>query len=112
MRFVMIGVLVVASTGCLYGPANREVVPDEPPAYQPSYPPAPAAAPPPQASAVPQAAPDDAEADLAPPEATEMAGGAPGEDLAPPAPAGSDVASEEAFVEPLSPYGNWTEVSG
>jgi hypothetical protein len=100
MRVATFGALLlgVATTGCLYeGPASPMVVHDEPVYVAPAQPP-PAYAPPPAEVAPPQAPPPQMQAEV--------------DEAAPPAPAGTDVGSEEAFVEPLSGYGNWTIVAG
>lgn len=87
---------VLATAACVYdGPASPNTVPDRPPAYT--------------------AAPEE----VSPPEAMTQEQGddngydtAAGDQATPPAPAGTDIASEDAFVEPLSAYGRWTEVDG
>jgi len=83
---------VLALAACIAeGPSSPNTIPDRPPAYTP------------------------APAEVAPPEVSTQDPGydaAPDDEATPPAPAGTDIASEDAFVEPLSPYGQWTEVDG
>jgi hypothetical protein len=126
MRVARLLALCAAASGCLY-----EAKPDTPayppqPAYQPAQPqptqPPPAYQPPaqqpqPAPQPVPEAAADDpAPPQLPPgydqqqPQAYEQQPG--DDDGALPAPAGTDVVSDQVFVDSLSPYGNWTEVSG
>jgi hypothetical protein len=117
MRVAPLAVLVLATSGCLYG--STAAAPDRPqPAYsaapdrpvpdqpgysapqQPAYPPAAAAPEQPGYS------------DPAPPQAGPSDYAQQEDDSGPPTPAGTDVASEDVFTQQLSPYGNWTEVNG
>jgi hypothetical protein len=109
MRVAPLAVLVLATSGCLYG--STAAAPDRPAPEQPAYSAPQQPYPPPAAVAA-----QPADADPTPPQAGPAgAQESYSDDYAPegpPTPAGTDVASEDVFTQQLSPYGNWTEVNG